>query len=124
FLVTGGAGRALKLWDADADKEVAVLQSAAEPEPEMSAVLGLSFAPDSRSIAVALENKSVQVRDSVTGTVRFVLRGSPEPFTCLAFTPNGKSLVTGSPDRAVCLWDTDSGQKSRTFTGHVNWVYA
>ena len=38
-------------------------------------MLALAYAPDGRTLAVALEDKSVEVRDVVTGDVRCTLQG-------------------------------------------------
>jgi WD40 repeat protein len=39
--------------------------------------------------------------------------------TCIAFSPNGKILVTGSTDTTVKLWDTSKGEEIRTIAGHT-----
>ncbi|GEM_PF-2309138 len=43
---------------------------------------------------------------------------------CLAWSPNGQRLVTGSNDSTLILWDAASGEALRTFEGHVSWVRA
>lgn len=40
----------------------------------------------------------------------------------VAFTPDGKTLITGGRDNAVKVWDLESKKLVRTLTGHHNWV--
>ena len=44
--------------------------------------------------------------------------------TCLAFSSDGKQLLSGSKDRTLRLWDVARGKKVQTFVGHDNWVTA
>jgi WD40 repeat protein len=40
------------------------------------------------------------------------------PITCLALSPDGKRLVTGSEDHTIRLWNTTTGKQVRDFQGH------
>jgi WD40 repeat protein len=42
----------------------------------------------------------------------------------LAFSPDGRMIVTGSMDRTVRLWDPHTGTLLRTLAGHTDWVYS
>jgi WD40 repeat protein len=42
----------------------------------------------------------------------------PGGVTALAFSPSGKMLATGGPDRIVRLWDVSTGRELRRFVGH------
>jgi len=41
-----------------------------------------------------------------------------ENINAIAFSPDGKFLVSGSNDNTVKIWDTESGRELRTFIGH------
>ncbi|XP_019622302.1 PREDICTED: telomerase protein component 1-like [Branchiostoma belcheri] len=57
---------------------------------------------------------------------RSVLRGHGGPVTCCAFSPDRRSVVTGSRDKTLHLWDIKSGpdpQPSRVISEcHQDWI--
>jgi len=40
----------------------------------------------------------------------------------VAFSPDGKQVLSGSLDHTIKLWDVESGREIRTFLGHTEWV--
>jgi beta-lactamase regulating signal transducer with metallopeptidase domain len=96
----------------------------AEEASRGPAILAAAYSPDGRTLALAFENGTVELRDADTGELRHTLTGHTDAVTCLAYSPDGKTLATGSPDRTVKLWDPDAGRERRTLTGHTSWVYA
>jgi WD40 repeat protein len=70
----------------------------------------VTFSPTGRLLAVATHdfaNKKTHVRlyESATGSLRHVFTGHSGQVTALAFSPDGKRLVTGANDTTVLLWD-------------------
>ena len=47
-----------------------------------------------------------------------------DEITQLAFTPDGKRLVSASHDRTIRLWDVATGKESRRFVGHQGIVWS
>ena len=60
-----------------------------------------------------------QLRDPNSGAVRHVLAGHTGFVNSLAFTPDGKTLVTASLDRTVRLWNVADGKHARTLDAHA-----
>ena len=42
----------------------------------------------------------------------------------VAFSPNGKYLVTGGLNGEICLWRVEDGQQLMIFQGHTDWVWS
>jgi WD40 repeat protein len=63
--------------------------------------------------------------DSAPPGLAATLKGHTEAVYSLAFTPDGKYVVTGSGDRTLKVWETATGKEFKTFagpTGHQNLV--
>jgi WD40 repeat protein len=48
--------------------------------------------------------------------------GHSDQVNSVAFSPDGKTLVSGSVDGTIKLWDIATGREIRTLYGHLNWV--
>jgi WD40 repeat protein len=62
--------------------------------------------------------------DAASGKQLRAFAGHTAAVTSVAFSPDCKSLLTGSQDKTAALWDAASGERIRTFQGHTNWVQA
>jgi WD40 repeat protein len=44
--------------------------------------------------------------------------------TSLAFSPDGRWLVSGSWDKTIKIWDAEAGREVQTLAGHEHPVYS
>jgi WD40 repeat protein len=93
----------VKVWDTTTGKEI---WSVSLPQ----SVTGLAFAGKGAVLAVGLGEEQdkpgeVQVLDAATGQPRHTLGGHSSPVRCLAFSPDGKYLVSGSDDGTIKVWN-------------------
>ena len=66
----------------------------------------------------------IDLWEVATGRPLHTLRGHGEVVTALAFSPDGRRLVSGSRDRTVKLWDVEHGREVLTLYGHYEEVNA
>jgi WD40 repeat protein len=77
----------------------------------------LLFSPDSRLLALALEQgPTIQLRDVTTGNTVGTLTGLTSRVDDLAFSPDGKTLAASSYDKTVKIWNVKTGQELQTLS--------
>ena len=84
----------------------------------------IAYSQSANRLAVAAA-ESIHIYDGDTYKKLTVFAGHTDSVLALAFSPNGKLLVSGSSDETLCLWNADTGELLRTreeHTGPVNAV--
>ncbi len=68
--------------------------------------------------------RSVNAESSPTAPSLFLQVGHSADVTSVAFSPDGKTLASGSFDNTIKLWDASTGELKQTLEGLKNGVYA
>jgi len=74
------------------------------------------------TIAVGLSSGGIFTLHRITGIQTATPSGHTDYVRSLAFSPDGTSLVSGSDDKTIKLWDVQTGGVVKTFHGHTDWV--
>jgi WD40 repeat protein len=74
------------------------------------------------TIAVGLQSGDITIINAITGSQAAVLSGHTDWVQSLAFSLDGISLVSGSQDTSLKLWDVQTGGVVKTFSGHTSCV--
>ena len=89
-------------------------------------VFAVTFSRDGQTLVSASFDGTVRLWEVKTGRVLATLPGHPGiVFSCLAFSPNGQTLATGSGNQfkgEVWLWDVKTGQQRAILPGHKAYV--
>jgi len=85
-----------------------------------SCLAGLSCWRD--AVAIGLNSGSIIILNAVTGIQVATFSGHTEWVTSLVFSPDGASLISGSFDYTIKLWDMQTGGVVKTFQGHTESV--
>lgn len=114
-LVTGSFDETIKLWDVASGKEQHGFSLPGE------GIVKAAISSDGRVLGAVTWPGKAHLWDLALREELHVLQASQEKeqiAEALAFAPDGKSLVTGSWDTTLRLWETASGKPLRDLVGH------
>jgi WD40 repeat protein len=109
----------MKLWDPATGKELFHLRS---QEGRMGTHVD-TFSPDGKTLAsqVGHDVRFLDLNTFQTSQLRTAHLGF---VCCLAYSPDGRILATGSADRTIKLLEPQTGQERATLLGHRDFVTA
>jgi Mg-chelatase subunit ChlD len=117
-LDNGNVNAYVDVWDAETGKRVQRF-SEHKPRTATARFTSVCLSGDGQRAASANDD-GVRVWDSGTGKqLQYLERPS---VLSMAFSPDGRSLVTGEALDALILWDVETGKEARRFTGHSDGV--
>ena len=89
-----------------------------DDDPRTALLLGIA----AQDIHDAPATRSSLVNSLITTRFAGSLTGHADSVRELAFSPDGRTLATGSRDNTVILWDMADRSHSEPLTGHTDWV--
>jgi WD40 repeat protein len=92
-------------------------------------IIAMAVSGDGRYLARASnrdfhENYGVQVWDVATARIVGIFAGHSEMVKAVAFTPDGRFVLSGSDDKTIRVWDIATGRETHCLRGHESSVNA
>lgn len=116
--LTGDENRQLILWNV---ADGTITRTLSLPNPGY--VLDAAFSPDDSLIAASgTYTNEAYIWDVKTGGLRHTFSAHEGWIEAVAFSPDGRHVLTGSQDRSAILWDVQSGAMVATFGGHTDHI--
>jgi RNA polymerase sigma factor (sigma-70 family) len=131
-VATASHDRTVALWQTATGAKVGALVG------HQGHVRAVAYSPEGRLIATGSEDKTIRLWNAATGQQLLQCQGPHFAISSLAFSPDGRTLVSGEnnagegqasgmrmPDRAVKLWDAQTGKTIHEWqakTGRVETV--
>ena len=134
LLVLGTADGTAEVWDWNEGEKTNTFTPTRTSRQTLS-MYSVAFSPDEKLLAAGLHDGTVRVWDwdetgsthesqSVERQEKAILLGHTEPVYCVAFSPNGRYLASGSSDGTIRLWDACDLTEIRTLSAHSDAVVA
>ena len=139
-LATGCHDGILRIFDVV--KAAPLKQINAHNQPQPSAIYAVAWSPDFKQIATGSFDKSIKIWDAAAGTLVKEIKGLDEKTSpkghhegvfSVAFSPDGKQIISGSSDRTIKVWNVADGAMLREFVNpnlpsmppqaHPGWIY-
>jgi len=95
-------GRSVRLFDMPTRKVRATIRSEVQ-------VNGITFSPDGRTLAAAVNDGTVKLWDAPTGDEKTTYRWGLDHAFVVAFSPDGMTAAVGGNRPRVVVWDVEPG---------------
>jgi WD40 repeat protein len=114
--MSGSNDGTARVWDVESGKTDLAI------EIGLSRVEAVIYSPDMTMIGAGGDSEDlkefIKIWDAKTGKLITHLKGHTRKVFCLAWTADGKTLISGSMDHSIRTWNTTAWQQIHVLTGY------
>jgi WD40 repeat protein/uncharacterized caspase-like protein len=130
-IVSASNDKTVRVWDIASGKTTRVIRGETMPG-NWGTIYSMALSPDAKLLAIGgflseadrLSGSAIHLYNFITGKVVRVMKGHKNVVVALAFSPDGKRLLSGSADKTAIIWDVDGGVQVQQLSGHAGTVSA
>ena len=130
-LVSASDDKTIRIWDVATGKPLRTIRGQAEPG-EPGKMFAMALSPNGKWLVGAGWtapdcNKGcgdIRLFDFATGRLVALLKGHSDVVLALAFSPDGRRLISGSADDTAIIWDVEQRRVLQQLKGHTASIYA
>ncbi|MDB9449523.1 WD40 repeat domain-containing protein [Dolichospermum circinale] len=125
-VISGSYDKTIKIWDVETGTEKFTL------EGHSSSVKAIALTSDGKTVISGSSDNTIKIWDitqqktgffdfiheRIPSRLKFTLKGHSDSVKAIAVTPDGKTVISGSYDKTIKIWDVETGTEKFTLTAH------
>jgi WD40 repeat protein len=133
-LVSASDDKTIRVWDLATGRTLRSIRGESAPG-HPGKVFAMALSLDGKWLAAGgllapfdgsnhIEVGAIRLYDFASGKLVALLKGHENIVLGLAFSPDGRHLISGSGDETAILWDVGAAKLKHRLTGHSGQIYA
>jgi len=134
YIVSAAEDKTIRVWDIETGQLTRTLRGQIGEGLE-GKIYVAALSPDNRLLAVGgwmdsavnyklIDLGAIRLFDFQTGEVTTLLKGHTSIISDLAFSSDGRLLISASYDKTARMWDLRTGETVHELRGHTNYICA